>query len=100
MRLKNYLNEEDLIKKGLSVDEPEVGEKYSDEDIEKKKKIIEKALSMAEKQEDSESKDAIIADLQDKLNKWENVDKETKKAGPSIPAEILATIPPEEPEEE
>ena len=92
MRLTQYLNEEDAVKKGLAVDEPESGGKYSDEAVKDKIKIIEKALSMAKKGEKGEANDAIVADLEDKLDKWENVDKETKPAGPSIPAEILATI--------
>lgn len=95
MRLTNYLNEDD-IQKGLSVDEPESGGKYSDESVKEKIKVIEKALSMAKKQKNSEASDAIVADLEDKLDKWENVDRETKPAGPSIPAEILVGIEGEE----
>ena len=91
MRLTNYLNEDD-IQKGLSVDEPEVSKKYSDETVKEKIKIIEKALSMAKKQKSSDANDAIVADLEDKLDKWDNVDKETKPAGPSVSAEILATL--------
>ena len=98
MRFNNYLNEDD-IQKGLSVDEPEVGEKYPDELVKEKINIIEKALSMAKKQEANEANAAIIADLEDKLDKWKNVDKETKPAGPVIPAidVLAATPPPEEP---
>jgi len=91
MRLNNYLNEDD-IQKGLSVDEPESGGKYSDDVVKMNIKIVEKALSIAKKQEDSEANNAIVADLEDKLDKWKNVDKETKPAGPSVPAELLVGL--------
>ena len=91
MRLSNYLNEDD-IQKGLSVDEPESGGKYSDDVVKINIKIVEKALSIAKKQEDSEANNAIVADLEDKLDKWKNVDKETKPAGPSVAAEILVGL--------
>lgn len=105
MKFYKYLNEEDAIKKGLEVDEPEVSKKYNKEYIQKRIDILQIALKDIKKQKNSEANDAIIADITDKIDKWKNVDKETKPAGPSVPAEILVGIEGEElgeekPEEE
>lgn len=95
MRLTRYLNEEDIIKKGLGVPEPEVGEEYSKEEVQGYIAIVKDAISAVE-EEEKEGSEAVIKDLQDKLNKWENVDSETEAAGPSVPAvDILAAQPPE-----
>ena len=99
MKFYKYLNEDD-IQKGLAVDEPEVSKEYSTDIVKKKIKVIKKALSMAKKEKESKANDAIIADLNDKLDKWKNVDSETEPAGPSIPAEILAGLEDEENKEE
>jgi len=90
MRLTRFLNEEDVIKKALSIPEPEVGETYSDEEVKEYITVLKDALG-------SKGADgAMIKDIQDKLDKWENVDSETKPAGPVIPAvDRLAAQPPE-----
>lgn len=93
MRLARFLNEEDATKKGLEVPEPEVGEKYSKEEVKKYISLIKNAIS-AQKEEDD---DAILKDLEDKLDKWQNVETETKPAGPVVPAvDVLAAQPPPE----
>lgn len=90
MRLTRFLNEEDSIKKALSIPEPEVGETYSDEEVKEYITVLKDALG-------SKGADgAMIKDIQDKLDKWENVDVETKPAGPVVPAlDRLAAQPPE-----
>jgi hypothetical protein len=93
MRLTRFLNEEDAIKKGLEVPEPEVGEKYSKEEVKKYISLIKNAIS-AQKEDGDE---AILKDLEDKLDKWQNVETEVKPAGPVVPAiDIMAAQPPEE----
>ena len=78
----------------LNVDEPEVAKKYSDEYVAKRIAIIQDALKKVRgKSMDDEAKEAIMADLNDKLDKWENVDKETAATEPP------ATAPPEGGEE-
>lgn len=97
MRLNRYISEENAIQKGLEVDEPEVKIKYSDESVTKRLTIIKSAISAAKKLKDDEAKEATLSDLEDKLNKWENVDKETKPAPPPPPETEEA--PPEDEEE-
>jgi len=94
MRLNRYIREEDIVKTGLDTDEPEVNRKYSKESIKKRIDIIKSAINAAEEQKgDEDAKEAVIADLEDKLDKWKNVEGETKPAPPPPPEE-------EEPEEE
>ena len=97
MRLSRFLNEEDVIKKGLSVSEPEVGEEYSDDEVKEYISIIKNAIGAQKKEEMDDAAKAILKDLEDKLNKWENVDTETEPVGPVVPAvDILAAQPPPE----
>ena len=96
MRLSRFLNEEDVIKKGLSVSEPEVGEEYSDDEVKEYISIIKNAIGAQKKEEMNDAAKAILKDLEDKLNKWENVDTETEPVGPVVPAvDILAAKEPE-----
>lgn len=90
MRFIKFLNE-DVIKTALGFDEPKTGKKYSDEYVKKRKETLEKAIKAAEnkKFDNEDVREAMLADLQDKLDKWSNVEKET--AAPKPPA------PPEEP---
>jgi len=98
MRLNRFLNEEDIIQKGLDTNEPEVNKKYSDRVIKSNKKTINKAISKLGKPS-NDADEAILSDLEDKLDKWENVKKETKPAGPFTEKEPEEKDPPEEPEE-
>ena len=84
MRLFDYIYE-NLVKDALDTDEPEVGGSYSDDYV---KKIVDKlksAISQADKDSyvDDDAKEAIMSDLQDKLEVWKNVDKETKPSKPT-----------------
>lgn len=102
MRLTRFLKEaEDIIQKGLGLEEPEVDEDYSDESIKYNISVLEKAIKEQKKRGvKTEADNAILEDLEDKLEKWKNVKKETKPTGPNVPAvDILAATPPEEPEE-
>lgn len=98
MRLTRFLNEGDDIQKGLSVNEPEIDGDYSKDEIKDNISIIKTALDAQERKgTETEADKSIIKDLQDKLDKWENIKSETKPAGPHIPAvDILAAQPPEE----
>ena len=102
MRLTQYLNEEDVIKRGLSVDEPEVGEDYTEEEVTDHLLPVLAALDhLRKKGIESDADEAIFRDLKDKKDKWENVDKETKPAGPDKTEEPAEEEPAEEePEEE
>lgn len=92
MRLTRFLTEKDNIAKGLSINEPEVGEEYSKEEVKKNIAAIKDAIATQEsKGTESDADESIIKDLEDKLNKWENVDSETEPAGPVVPAvDVLA----------
>lgn len=83
MRLFDYIYE-NLVKDALDIDEPEVGGRYSDDYVTKIVDKLKSAISQAEKDSyvDDDSKEAVISDLEDKLDAWENVDKETKPAPP------------------
>ena len=97
MRLARFLNEEDVVKKGLELMEPEIGEEYSDELVKEYISIIKNAIGAQKKEEMNDAAKAILKDLEDKLNKWENIDSETKPVGPVVPAvDILAAQPPPE----
>lgn len=90
MRFYNYINEmevdddeaekdakTDIIKKALEIDEPEVGQDYTDGERERKVSIIQKALDHAsDKKNDVDI--SIIKDLKDKKQKWIKVKKEVK----------------------
>jgi two-component system chemotaxis sensor kinase CheA len=86
MRLFDYLYE-DAIRDGLEVSEPEINRDYSDEFVKNNIKTIKTALSQTKKKKfsDEETKSSVVADLEDKLNKWKNVDKETKAPPPPPP---------------
>ena len=92
MRLTRFLYEGDNIQKGLSIGEPEVGEDYSDEEVKKNITAIKDAIAAQKsKGTESDADESIMKDLEDKLDKWENVDSETKAAGPVVPAvDVLA----------
>ena len=77
MRLKNFLNE-DIVAQALDLPEPEVGDKYPPEKVNRYLEIINKALDAMKKKEENDANDAIVADLRDKKEKWGNVEKETK----------------------
>lgn len=94
MKFEKYITE-NAVQKALAIKEPEVAKKYNDNLIKKYKDMIESALAEAEKMEDSDSKDAIVADLEDKLDKWNNVNKETTAPKPP-PPEGEKEVPPEE----
>lgn len=89
MRFVKFMKED--VTDALEVNEPEVGKKYSDEYVSKRIDIIQNAIKKVRGQKmNDDAKEAIMADLNDKLDKWENVDKETKPvpiAGPEAPPE-------------
>lgn len=93
MRFRSYLKE-DIIQKALELPEPEVGEEYDKDYVSKIIEILNQAMEKAEQMEDGEAKDSIIADLKDKTEKWENLDKETKPEGPNLPPELLMAPEP------
>jgi hypothetical protein len=102
MRLTRFLYEGDSIKKALEIEEPAVGEEYSDEEIKWRISSIKDAIDAQKKNGiESEVDNSLLKDLTDKLEKWENVDQETKPAGPVIPAldVLVATVAPEPPGE-
>jgi hypothetical protein len=79
MRFKKFLKE-DVVKQALNIEEPKVGRKYSEDLIDKRVKQIQKALdSINIKDRHTE---AMAADLEDKLDKWSNVEKETQAPKP------------------
>lgn len=84
MRLNRFLTEEGAVQAALDIKEPEVDGKYSERVIKDNKDKIEKAISKLGEPKD-EAEEAILADLEDKLEKWGNIDKETKPAGPGEP---------------
>lgn len=77
MRYFKYLTE-DVVSSALSLPEPKVGGNYPPEKVKRYISMIEKALSAMSNKEESESNDAIVADLRDKKSKWKNVKSETK----------------------
>ena len=86
MRLNRYMNEEDSA---LDIEEPEVGGEYSDRVVKDNIKKIEKAISKIGDPKD-EGEEAILSDLEDKLDKWKNVDKETKSIGPTPVPDMIS----------
>jgi hypothetical protein len=85
MRFEKYLNEN--YKKALNIGEPETGGKYSDDAVARRIKEIEAGIKDANKLPDNEAKEGILADLEDKLDKWQNVDKETEAPKAAAPPE-------------
>jgi len=107
MRLEKYLNEEDVIQQALGIDEPEEGGEYTDDEAQRIIDVLVKAIDIQAKKvdglEDGEQYDAALAvlkDLKDKLEKWENRDEEVKSKGPNPdPTMPVEELPPEEEEE-
>lgn len=88
MRLKIFLKES-IIDDALSIGEPRVKHKYTEERIKRYKETLEKALAACKKQKfaSDDAKEAIIADLLDKQEKWNNVEAETKPTKVAPPEE-------------
>jgi len=86
MRFTRFLKES-VIDDALKVDEPSVRRKYSEEGVKKKLDLIQKAIKELRNNDkyDDDAKDAIMADLEDKQDKWSNVDSETKPPKPVAP---------------
>jgi hypothetical protein len=82
MRLRRFLNEEDIVKKALSIDEPEVGEDYDESEAADNIDIIDSAINKVSGGE-SEADKNILSDLKDKKEKWSNWKKEVKSKGPN-----------------
>jgi len=113
MRFSRFLNEEDAVKKGLAVDEPEVNTEYTEEEIAANKEIIQIAIgkqteTLSKLRKGNGSDDeldaarAVMADLKDKQEKWDNPEKESKSQGPN-PEPAMGggeEMPPSEEEEE
>ncbi len=94
MRYQNFLLNEDAVSKALGLGEPKVGGDYASEKVKRYIKIIDDALTVMKKKEESDANDAIVQDLRDKKKKWKNVDKETK------PTKTVTEQPPEQQKEE
>jgi len=77
-RLKSFMKESSVTD-ALDISEPEIGKKYDDEAVASRKKRIQAAIKQLRGQSmvDDEAKEAMLADLNDKLDKWENVEDET-----------------------
>lgn len=88
MRLRRFITENDIVQIGLNIDEPQISLKYSDKETKENIYSIKKAISGLKKEKlDPKVRDAKFRDLMDKLEKWQNLDKSTKPAGPNIPPE-------------
>ena len=82
MRLNKYLNEEDAIKKGLSVDEPEVGADYTEEEVTDHLLPVLAALDhLRKKGIKSDADEAIFRDLKDKKDKWQELQGGKEEGG-------------------
>jgi hypothetical protein len=98
MRFKQFLNEEDVISKALSLKEPQIGDEISDEEKEIAIDLLNQAIEEIEKEidkSDDDKRELLIAklkDLEDKLEKFEK--------GIEEPERTVKDQPPEEPEEE
>jgi len=79
MRFKRFLIE-DSISSALSLDEPEVGRKYGTSAVKRKLEMIQSAINTLSKKQQTDATEAQMADLEDKLDKWQNVDSETEPA--------------------
>jgi hypothetical protein len=89
-RLSKFL-EESVVQDALAIEEPDVGGQYTDERVEAHLKKINSAIKelRGSGKYDDEAKEAMMADLNDKLDKWENVERETKPAPPVGPSADL-----------
>jgi hypothetical protein len=84
-KFKAFL-QETSVQSALDIDEPEVGKKYDDEAVADRKSRLLAAIKQLRGQTvDDEAKEAMMADLNDKLDKWENVDSETAPPDPPPP---------------
>lgn len=104
MRFFEYIYE-DIVQKALEIDEPDVAKKYSDDMVKKRIDMLKTAISQAKKKSyvDDDSKEAVIIDLEDKLDKWQNLEKSTEPNRPPAeeqPPEDGEEKPEEEPEQE
>ena len=95
MRFSKFIDEKNTIQTALNINEPEIGKKYSKRIIEKNKEAIEKAISKLGKPNNN-ADEAILSDLEDKLDKWNNVKKETEPVGPFKEEPVEEKPPPEE----
>jgi hypothetical protein len=68
------------ISAALSLGEPEVGQNYGTSAVKRKLETINAAISELGKKEQTDATEAQMADLEDKRDKWQNVDKETEPA--------------------
>lgn len=92
--IEKYLGEEgDVVSKALGLPEPKVGGDYPSEKVRRYLKIIDNAIKVMMKKEESDANDAIMSDLRDKKKKWKNVDKETE------PTRTKLEVPPDQEEE-
>ncbi len=81
-RFKQFLKETS-VQDALSIDEPEVGKKYDDEAVaDRKSRLLDAIKQLRGQTADDEAKEAMMADLNDKLEKWENVGDETAAPDP------------------
>jgi len=111
MRFNRYLREENALK----INEPEVGIKYTEDEVSdnimKLKIAIGKQVEIIKKLRNGDGSGyelkaarAVIRDLEDKLDKWENWEEEVKSQGPNPsmeepPIEEVPKPEEEEPEE-
>jgi hypothetical protein len=79
MRFTRFLVE-DSISSALGIEEPQVGGKYTTSGVKKKLELLKQAISELGKKEHTDANDAKMADLEDKAEKWSNVDSETEPA--------------------
>ncbi len=99
MRFTKFLKE-DIIKTALGIDEPKVKGKYSADSVTRRLETIKKAIAALKGKKADDATEAMMADLEDKQDKWQNLEAETE------PAETQDTRPggeepaEEEPEEE
>lgn len=113
MRLKSFLNELNEVRKkipkseksgdissALALDEPQVGKKYGTSAIKRKLEMINAAISELGKKEQTDATEAQMADLEDKRDKWQNVDKETEPADTQDTRPAGSEASPEAPPEE
>ncbi len=77
MRFSKYIKEDKIVKKALGLREPSVGDKFPEREKDDSIILLNQAIDMVNKDLDSasdEKKDLLyaqLADLEDKLNKWE-----------------------------
>jgi len=109
MRLRRFLNEEYIIKKALSMDEPEKGMIIDPEEVEEMLDVLNRGLEAQKKKtkyipktDMDKSDKAILNDIKDKIMKWEEVLDKLEGGGEEeeVPPEEGEEAPPEEEEEE